>query len=114
MTVGRDTKVFECVKLILRPSRSQQITVGNCIDVGDDEVVCDLCYSLPGKRTKNLKDGSRGGIDGISCQQLQVLMTELLQKHWSGRKTGGKTCSRASQKKMDIKTAFDVERPCTL
>ena len=56
-----------------------------------------------------------GGIGGISCRHLQVLMT-LLQ---SGRRTGGRTCVATASRgdpamyltSMDIKTAFDVARP---
>ena len=31
---------------------------GHCVDVGDVEVLCDGCNSLPGMRIKSLKDGS--------------------------------------------------------
>ena len=33
-----------------------------------------------------------GGIDGISCQHLQVLMTQMLQKHLDWREAKGRTC----------------------
>ena len=29
-----------------------------------------------------------GGLNGISCQRLQVMATNLLQKHWNGRRKG--------------------------
>ena len=34
------------------------------------------------KEQEDMKQLLVGGIDGISCQHLQVLMTQLLQKHW--------------------------------
>ena len=36
---------------------------------------------------ENWKKKHVGGVDGISCQHLQVMMTNLPQKHWNGRKT---------------------------
>ena len=56
-----------------------------------------------------------GGVDGGSCQHFQVMMTQLLQKHWElqddrrkdvrhGREEGP-TMLIAS---VDTKTAFDV------
>ena len=59
-----------------------------------------------------------GGIDGISCQQVQVLMTQLLPKHWEWQEDRRQIRWHGSEKKptvylasMDIKTAFDVARP---
>ena len=54
------------------------------VDVGDVEWYA-TCIILPLEREKEIEGWKRlyvGGIDGISCQHLQVLMTQLLQKHW--------------------------------
>ena len=57
----------------------------NCADIGDVELIRVLHYSSFGKEKKNppmCKKLHVGGIEGISCQYLQVMMTNLLQKHW--------------------------------
>ena len=92
---------------------------GFCADVGDVEVVCDLCHSPPGKRKE--PEGwkqLRVGFEGISFQTLQVLMTQVLQKHWEWQEDRRKNMWRGSVKRptmylasMDIETAFDVARP---
>ena len=59
------------------------------------------------------------GIDGISCQHLQVMMTELLQKHWEWQEDKRNNVWFAQQQEtptmyiasMDSKTAFDAARP---
>ena len=58
------------------------------------------------------------GIDGISCQHLQVLMTQPLLKHWEWQEDRVKNVWHDNEKKptmylanMDIKTAFDMARP---
>ena len=58
------------------------------------------------------------GIDGSSCQHLQVMMTQVLQKHWEwqdGRRPmmmhGSVTPPTMHLASMDIKTASDVARP---
>ena len=58
------------------------------------------------------------GLDGISCQHLQVLMTQLLQKHWEWQEDTRKNRWHGSEKRptmyftsMDSKTAFDAARP---
>ena len=59
-----------------------------------------------------------GGDDGISCQHLQVMMTNLLQKHWEWKeektpmlKHGSVVRPTMYLASMDIKTAFDEARP---
>ena len=37
------------------------------------------------KEPESWKNFLVGGIEGISCQHLQVMMTNLLQKHWEWR-----------------------------
>ena len=44
------------------------------------------------KEPEETKQLQVGGIDGISCQHLQVLMTQLLQKPWEWQKAEGRTC----------------------
>ena len=58
------------------------------------------------------------GIEGSSCQHLQVLMTQLLQKHWEWQEDRRKNVWHGSEKRptmhiasMDIKTASDMARP---
>ena len=35
-----------------------------------------------GKRVRKVENLFFGGVDGISCQHLQVMVTNLLQTHW--------------------------------
>ena len=55
-----------------------------------------------------------GGVDGISCQHLQVMMTNLLQRHWEWQEDrtpmlrhGSVVRSTMYLASMDIKTPFD-------
>ena len=62
---------------------------GNCADISDVEKVLHRAIVLRLENEKELESWKRlqvGGIEGTSCQQFQVMMTKLLQKHWSGRK----------------------------
>ena len=43
---------------------------------------CILLRLDKGKRARKVEDLHMGGVDGISCQHLQVLTTNVLQKHW--------------------------------
>ena len=58
-----------------------------------------------------------GGIDGISCQHLQVLMTQSATKALGIARSRGKNMWHGSARRltmyasMDIKTALDVARP---
>ena len=94
---------------------------GHRVDIGDFEVVCDLNNSSLGKseRTRRLAAPARGwcGVDGLRCQHLQVLMTQLLQRHWEWQEDKRTNVWHGSEKKpamyivsMDIKTAVDVAR----
>ena len=47
-------------------------------DIGDDKMV----HSCAWRRKKTLKNLHIGGLEGISCKRLQVMVTNLLQKHW--------------------------------
>ena len=80
---------------------------GYCADVGDVEVVCDLLFSAWKKR-RSWRDAS-GWYDGISCQHLQVLTTQLLQKHREWHCCVKRPTMYLAS--MDIKTAFGVARP---
>ena len=44
------------------------------------------------KEPEETKQLQVGGIDGISSQHLQVLMTQMLHKHWDWQKAEGRTC----------------------
>ena len=59
-----------------------------------------------------------GGVDSVSCEHLQVMVTQLLQNHWKWQEDRRKNMWHGSEKRptmhsasMDIKTAFDVARP---
>ena len=68
--------------------------------------------------TRIVEQALVGGINNISCQHLQVMLTNLLQKHWELQEHRGTmmihgcvvrpTMFLAS---LDIKTAFDEARP---
>ena len=76
----------------------------------------DLCYSSLGKE-KEPEEWRKlhvGGIDGISCPHLQVMMTQLLQKNIvNGKTTEGRygTAARVGLLCTSPTTAFDVARP---
>ena len=70
------------------------------------------------KEREKLKQLHAGGIDGTTCQHLQVMMTHLLQKHWEWQEDRRKDVWHGSERRptmsvasMDIKTAFRVARP---
>ena len=70
------------------------------------------------KEPEGLKPLHVGGSDGISCQHLQELMTQMLQKLSEWQKDRRKDEWHGSEKRptmyvatMDIKTALDVARP---
>ena len=59
-----------------------------------------------------------GGVDGISCQHLQVLTTNLLQKHWEWQEERNPVMKHGTVVRptmymgsLDIKSAFDEARP---
>ena len=59
-----------------------------------------------------------GGVEGKSCQHLQVMITNLLQKHWDWQEERNPMLKRGSVVRptmylasLDIKTAFDEARP---
>ena len=82
---------------------------------------CAACIILRLEKEKGPESWKRlhvGGIEGIICQHLQVMMTHLLLKHWEwqeGRtpmmKHGTVIRSTMCLANVDIKTAFDVARP---
>ena len=64
-----------------------------------------------------MKQLNLGGMDGISCRHLQVLMTHLLQKHWEWQQHRDGEPKHGSLRhptwyvaSMDIKSAFDVAK----
>ena len=61
---------------------------------------------------------ARGAERGVNCEHMQVLLTNLLQKHWEWQENRRKDWepSKFRYKTMymaslDVKTAFDVARP---
>ena len=89
-------------------------------DIGDVEVVRDLHNSSTGQRTRTrmVEPITRGGIDGISCEHLQVPLTQLVQKHWEWQEYRRKVVWHCSEVRptmyfasVDINTACNVARP---
>ena len=68
----------------MRIQKKDQKLQVNCADIDDVELIRVLHYSSFGKGNKleSCKKLHVGGIEGISCQHLEVMMTNLLQKHW--------------------------------
>ena len=76
-----------------------------------------------GRRTEegnpeDLKQFHVGGIDGIHCQHLQVMMTNLLQQHWEWQEHRDGKSQKGSHghptlyvASKDIKTAFGGAKP---
>ena len=54
-----------------------------------------------------------GGIDGISCQHLQVVMTQMLQKHWEWQEAEGRTCGTEVQEGLRCMPAWIARRHLT-
>ena len=83
----------------------------------DVEVVRKLRYERD-KEPEGWKQVHVGGMDGISCQHLQEMMTQLVQKHWEWQKYNRKNFWHGSERtptmyeaSINIKTAFDVAKP---
>ena len=102
------------------PEERDQKLPSNRADLGDVEVVCILYYSAPGegKKPRKLRRLHMGGVNGISCQHLQVLTTNLLQKHWEWQEERNPVMKHGTvvrptmyMASLDIKTAFDEAKP---
>ena len=59
-----------------------------------------------------------GGVDGISCQHLQVMVTNLPQKHWERLEERNPVMRHGTEVRptrylaiLEIKTAFEVAKP---
>ena len=70
------------------------------------------------KKPEKWKNLHIGGVEGISCQHLQVMVTNLPQKHWewqegknSVMKHGTVVRPTMYMASLDIKTAFDEAKP---
>ena len=70
------------------------------------------------KEPENWKNLHVGGVDGMSCQHMQVMMTNLLQKHREWQEERNPTLKHGSAERpamywasLDIKTAFDEAKP---
>ena len=57
---------------------------------------CDIRRLEKETEPESWKRSHVAGIDGISCQHLQVMVTQLLQKRWSGRSTEDQCLSTAA------------------
>ena len=75
--------------------------------------------SAYGKREpEEWKQSHVGGVDGISCQHFQAMITQLRQKHWEWHEDKRRDVWHGIEKtpamytaSMDNKAAFDVARP---
>ena len=103
-----------------RTKERDQKLQGHSADIGDVEMVRVLYYSASGKgkEPENWKNLHIGGVDGISCQLLQVMMTNLLQKHWECQEERTPVLRHGSAVRptmylasLDIKTAFNEGKP---
>ena len=92
----------------------------NSADIGDAQVV-RIMYLLrleKEKEAEKWKNPHIGGIDGISCQHLQVMVTNLLQKRWERQKEKNPVMRHGTVVRptmylasLDVKTAFDEAKP---
>ena len=71
-----------------------------------------------GKKPGKLRILHMGGVIGISCQHLQVLTTDVLQKHWECQEERNPVMKHGTVVRptmflvsLDIKTAFDEAKP---
>ena len=72
---------------------------GNRLDVSGVGVVCDLFRLEREKESEEWKHLHVGSIDGISCQHLQVMVTQLLQKHWEWQEDTRIHCCHGTESK---------------
>ena len=75
---------------------------------------CVLLRLEKEKEPRKLRTLHMGGMNGISCQHLQVLTTNLLQKHWERKEERNPATEHGAAVRptmflasLDIKTAFD-------
>ena len=113
----RETGLFEETRRC--PEEMDQKLQSNSVDIGDVKVVCILYHSAPGEgegaQWKNLHVG---GVDGISCQHLKVMVTNLLPKHWELQEERNPLMRHGTVERptmylasLDIKTAFNDSKP---
>ena len=57
----------------------------------------------------------------VNCEHMQALVTNIFQRHWEwqedrrvGLEPGRFRCNTASMAGLDVKTAFDVAKPCVV
>ena len=79
---------------------------------------CILLRLEKEKESEKWKKVHTGGLDGISCQHLQVMMTNVIQKHWEWQEERNPVMKHGTVVRptlylasLDIKTAFDEARP---
>ena len=70
------------------------------------------------REPENWKNLHVGGMDGISCHHFQVMVTNLLQKHWEWQEERNPVLRHGTVvrptmflARLDIKTAFDEAKP---
>ena len=79
------------------------------------------CIFLRLEKAKGPEKGEHlhiGGVEEISCQHLQVMVTNLLQKQWEWQEEGNPAMRHGTVVRptmymacLDIKTAFDEAKP---
>ena len=79
---------------------------------------CVLLRLEKEKEPEKWKNLQIGGIEGISCQHLPVMVTNLLQKHWEWQEERNPVMRQGTvvrptmyMASLDIKTAFDEAKP---
>ena len=79
---------------------------------------CTLLRLEKEKQSEKWKNLHVGGVDGISCQHLQVMVTNLPQKHWERQEERNPVMRHGTVVRLtmylaslDIKTAFDEAKP---
>ena len=117
---------WKVVKLVFlrKPDASSKKGIRSCRAIALTSVM-SKCYASciflclekekePGK-WNNLQTG---GEEGTSCQHLQVMVTNLIQKHWEWQEEGNLVMKHGTvvrptmyMASLDIKTAFDEAKP---
>ena len=82
----RDLFYFQSMSAPRKCRSSPTVASDGCADTGQRGryASCIILRLEKWKEPENLKKLHVGGVDGISCQHLQVVVTNLLQKHWVG------------------------------
>ena len=102
------------------PEETNQKLQSNCMDIGDVQVL-RIMYPLAlrvGSRAWNVEESACWWSGWVSCQHLQVMATNLLQKHWEWQEERNPVMRHGTVVRptlhlasLDIKTAFDEAKP---